>query len=154
MLKRHPIISVATFAYLGVVCWLTLNPAINSPEGSWLWWLYRSLERWGPTSWVTFAGVEFVINVIVFVPVGVLFLLFFGRRLWWVAIVFGVLGSCWIELAQYLWITERTADARDVLSNSIGIAIGVIAALAFTRPARSRRPSVGVVRESEVLPNA
>jgi glycopeptide antibiotics resistance protein len=151
MVRRHPITSVATFAYLGVVCWLTLNPTINTPEASWLWQLYVALEGWGPTSWVSFDEVEFVVNVLIFIPVGVLFVLLLGRSLWWAAIVFGIIGSFWIELAQYLWLTERTADTRDVVSNGIGMLIGVFVAMMVTRPARSRSIPMSATQPSEAV---
>jgi glycopeptide antibiotics resistance protein len=153
MVRRHPITSVATFAYLGVVCWLTLNPAINTPEASWLWRLYVALEGWGPTSWVSFDEVEFVVNVLIFAPVGVLFVLLLGRSLWWAAIVFGIIGSCWIELAQYLWLTERTADSRDVVSNGIGMVIGVFVAMVVTRPSRVRSVAATSAQQAEAVPS-
>lgn len=132
MFRQHPVLSVITLGYLGVVCWLTLNPSINTEESSWLWWLYRSLTGFEPTSWMTFNGIEFVINVLMFIPVGIFFVLLLGRRMWPLAIVFGIIGSCWIELAQYLWMPDRTADVRDVVSNSVGIVLGVMLALAIT----------------------
>lgn len=146
MFRQHPLVSVVTLAYLAVVGWLTLTPTINTPQASWLWWIYRDIERWGPTSWVTFLGVEFIANILMFVPVGVFFVLLLGRSRWWAAIIFGVIGSCWIELAQYLWLPERTADARDVLSNGIGIVIGVLVAELVTWPALRRRASAADAR--------
>jgi glycopeptide antibiotics resistance protein len=142
MFRQHPLLSVATLAYLGVVGWLTLSPSVNSPEASWLWWLYTTIERWGPTSWVTFLGVEFVANILMFLPVGVFFVLLLGRSRWWAAIIFGVIGSCWIELAQYLWLPDRTADVRDVLSNGIGVIIGVGVAELLTWPVLHRRRAI------------
>lgn len=145
MFRRHPILTAVTLGYLGVVCWLTLTPSMNADQSSWLWALYRMVRDYEPTQWVTFDGVEFVVNVLLFVPLGMLFLLVLGRRRWWAAILFGILGSCWIELAQYLWLPDRTADVRDVVSNGIGIVIGVVIAAVVSDPespnakARARR---------------
>ncbi len=139
MFRQHPIISATTVAYLAVVGWLTLTPSINAPQASWLWWTYRALGRWNPTSWVTFNGVEFVANALMFVPVGVFFVLLLGRSRWWAAIILGIIGSCWIELAQYLWLPERTADARDIFSNGIGMTVGVVIAELITWPVLRRR---------------
>ena len=138
MFRRHPLLSVVTVLYLGVVGLLTLNPWMNTDESSWLWSGFRMLRGWEPTAWVTFNGVEFVANIIMFLPVGAFFLLLLGRRAWWAAVLFGILGSCWIELAQYLWLPTRTSDGRDVISNGIGIVVGVVLTEIVTWPAARR----------------
>lgn len=137
MFRQHPVLSIATTAYLAAVCWLTLNPSINTEESSWLWSTYRALHDYGPTHWVTFDGIEFAVNLVLFIPVGIFFVLLLGRKRWFWAILFGLVGACWIELAQFLWLPERIADVRDVVSNGIGIVVGVLLALLLT--ARSSR---------------
>jgi glycopeptide antibiotics resistance protein len=72
-----------------------------------------------------------------FVPVGLFFLLLLGRRRWWLAILLGVVLTCGIEFAQ-LFIPTRVSDPRDILANSMGALIGVVAALVVTWPAATR----------------
>jgi glycopeptide antibiotics resistance protein len=140
--RQHPVLSVTTTLYLAAVGWLTLNPSINTEESSWLWWMYVTLSGNQPTEWMTFDGIEFFINLVMFMPVGVFFVLLLGRRRWPLAVVFGVLGSCWIELAQYLWLPDRTADFRDVVSNGMGIILGVGLGLLLTSgSARRAKPA-------------
>jgi len=137
--RRHPVLSIATVAYLGVVGWVTLGPQPLNADGRGL--LRRILRVLGDhdlTGWITYDRVEFAANVLMFVPIGLLFLLLFGRRQWWLAVLVGVALTLAIELAQ-LSIAERVSDPRDVLSNSIGTVLGVLVALVITGPAARRR---------------
>jgi glycopeptide antibiotics resistance protein len=141
MFLRHPVLTLVTLAYLGVVGWVTLGPQPLDAEGSAL--LYRLIDeapQHRSTSWLTYSRVEFLANVAMFVPIGVFFLLLMGRQ-WWLAAVFaGVAATFTIEFAQ-LFLPTRVPDPRDVVANSAGAAIGVIAALLVTTPAalRARR---------------
>lgn len=134
MLRRHPILSLATFSYLAVVGWLTLGPQPLDDEGRGL--LRRViawLRRHDATEWVTYSGVEFTANVLMFVPVGLFFVLLLGRRRWWLAVMLGVALTLGIETAQ-LFLVDRVPDPRDLLANSIGAALGVVGALLITWP--------------------
>ncbi len=136
---RHPILSLVTLAYLGFVGWITLGPApYDSGTSALVWRALRYLRRFDLTSWVTFSGVEFAANVLMFAPVGVFLVLLLGRRKWWIAIVFGFTASCAIELAQFYFIPSRVADVRDIVSNSAGTIVGVIGAELFTWPKAAR----------------
>jgi glycopeptide antibiotics resistance protein len=79
----------------------------------------------GPESHETTRWVEPALNVVLFVPLGLL--LCWGlqrvRRL----LVWGlcVLGSLAIEATQYLFLPGRDGSVRDVVTNSTGAAIGV-----------------------------
>lgn len=136
-----------TIAYLVVVGWVTLGPGPLDGEGSAvLSRLLRVLARSESTSWITYARVEFLSNVLMFVPIGVFFLMLFGRRLFLVAILAGVCLTVGIETAQ-LFLPGRVSDVRDLAANSAGTLIGVSAALILTTPAalrmRRARPSRG-----------
>ncbi|WP_111721258.1 VanZ family protein [Homoserinimonas sp. OAct 916] len=139
MFLRHPILSLVTLGYLGFVGWITLGPAPYDDRTAGI--LARVLElfsRHASTEWITFNLIEFVANIAMFVPVGVFFVLLFGRRQWWLAIVFGVLVSVGIELAQHFWLPTRVADVRDVIANGAGTMIGVIFVELFTWPKAHR----------------
>jgi glycopeptide antibiotics resistance protein len=89
------------------------------------------------TDWVTYDGVEFSANIAMFLPIGLFFLLLFGRKRWWLAIVVPFLMTLSIETAQ-VWIPGRVSDVRDVISNTTGAIVGVLVGLVITAP-RARR---------------
>jgi glycopeptide antibiotics resistance protein len=135
VLLRHPFLSVCTLAYLGFVAWMTLTPAPYDQRAAGLIWRgLNFFSRHQSTEWITFGVVEFLANIAMFVPVGVFLVLLFGRRQWWIAILFGILLSCAIEIAQLLWLPTRFPDVRDVISNGSGTIIGVMIAELITWP--------------------
>jgi glycopeptide antibiotics resistance protein len=137
--RRHPIVSVATLAYLGALAWLTLTPSDASVRTfSLLQRVVQAFQSNADTEFLTYPRVEFAANVALFVPMGVFVVLLLGRRLWWAGIFAGVLASCWIELAQGIWLSDRVSDPRDLLSNGLGTILGVLLALLITWPAADR----------------
>lgn len=132
MFRRHPILSLATFAYLGLVAWITLGPQpIDTGNDYWLLRVLGIFADHHTTSWITYARVEFGANIAMFVPIGVFFLLLFGRRAWFVAMFAGFVLTCAIETAQ-LFVPTRVTDIRDIISNTLGAVIGVLVALIIT----------------------
>jgi glycopeptide antibiotics resistance protein len=87
-----------------------------------------------------------LLNVLLFVPLGVLGALLTGRAWWWVTLA-GALGSVMVELAQRQWL-ERDASAADVVANTLGALVGAVAVSLLARrgsrragrPASPRRP--------------
>ena len=128
--------------YLVALAWLTLTPSDTSGEAlSILHRLLAVLQSIDALAWVRFDQVEFAANIALFVPMGLLLTLLLGRRGWWAALLVGIVASCWIELAQYVWLPSRVADPRDLVSNSIGTALGVLVVLAATWPGALRARS-------------
>lgn len=139
MFRQHPLLSVVTFVYLGVVGFITLGPQpLDEGTDSLVWRLLGFFARFGATDWITYSALEFWANVAMFVPVGLFFLLLLGRRRWWVAVLLGVGLTCVIEFAQ-MFLPSRVSDPRDILANSVGALAGVVIALIVTWPAAIRR---------------
>jgi glycopeptide antibiotics resistance protein len=139
VLRRHPVLSLLVVVYLAALAMLTLTPSpVGDRAFSLLGRLVAVLQGHERTDWVGYSLVEFVANIVVFVPLGLLVALIVGRRHWLMVIMTGLLASCWIELAQGIWIGDRVADARDIASNTIGTALGVVIALLVTWPAAQR----------------
>jgi glycopeptide antibiotics resistance protein len=136
MFRRHPLLTVATVAYLGVVGVVTLSPAPPNPD-SLLWRVVGLFDRFPATRWLDFPTVEFLANVAMFVPLGVFALLLLGRGRWWLAILFGIALTLAIEAVQQV-LPTRVSDPRDLIANSIGAAVGVLVALVATA-AKARR---------------
>jgi glycopeptide antibiotics resistance protein len=139
VLRAHPNLSLLLFVYLAVLGWVTLTPAGNIESStSALAQLAQAMSAGTGLRWIDFALVEFAANIILFVPMGVIVLLLLGRERWWVVIAVGVIASCWIELAQGVWLPSRVADPRDLVSNSLGTALGVALVFLAAVP-RARR---------------
>ena len=138
MFRQHPLLSLVTFVYLGVVGWLTLGPQpIDDGTDSIVFRILAWTARHPSLDWVGYAEVEFAANVAMFVPIGLFFLLLFGRRRWWIAVLLGVALTITIETVQ-LSLPDRVSDPRDLVANSVGALIGVIGALIVTTPAAIR----------------
>ena len=138
MFRRHPFLSLATVGYLAVVGWITLGPQpIDTGNGYWLWRALQFFSSHESTRWLTYDRVEFLSNVAMFVPIGIFFVLLFGRRLWFMSVISGVLLTLTIEFAQR-FIPGRISDVRDLVANSLGTAVGVLLALVLTQ-AKARR---------------
>ena len=143
VIRRHPVLSALTGVYLGGLAWMTLTPMpFETKRASVIEIAVAGLHRYPVTNWVTTAGFEVAIKVAIFVPFGLLLVLLAGRRRWVLVVFVGVLTSCWIELAQSIWIPSRAADGRDVLANSAGVLVGALLAVALISLAdrRAHRP--------------
>jgi glycopeptide antibiotics resistance protein len=145
MFRRHPYLSAATFGYLAVVAWLTLSPQVPDQRDGPLWQLALFLDRFSATQWLTFNDLEFVANIALFVPLGLFFVLLVGKRQWWLALGLAVVLTAGIEWVQQ-FIPSRVSDVRDILSNSLGAAIGVVITLSV---AAARQRARGVLHRKQ-----
>ena len=132
MFRRHPYLSLTTFAYLGFVAWITLGPQpFDDNDNALIWRALRFFERHDATDWITYQRLEFLTNVGMFIPVGMFFLLLFGRRMWFVALFAGVAMTFSIEFVQ-IFLPDRVSDVSDIIANSAGTLIGVLFTLVVT----------------------
>lgn len=72
-------------------------------------------------------------NVVLFIPAGWIAGTLLPRRKWWLGLCGGVLASATAELAQALLLPGRVPSLRDVLANSLGVALGILLAVALDR---------------------
>lgn len=105
MSARRYLLAGLAALYFGTLIGLTFMPGSAATRASWFW------------------------PFILFVPVGVLLVMLFGRRRWWVALGFGVLGAAWIEAAQVIWMPDGYASLNDLMWASIGVVVGVAISL-------------------------
>lgn len=141
MFRRHPYLSVVTFGYLAVVAWLTLSPQAPDQRDGPLWQLALFLDRFSATQWLTFNDLEFVANIALFVPLGLFFVLLVGKRQWWLALGLAIGLTAGIEWVQQ-FIPSRVSDPRDILSNSLGAAIGVVITLSVATARQRARAAL------------
>lgn len=98
-------------------------------------WLADGARSVGVPEWVLAARrFQFIVNVLVFVPVSAL-----GGVLWWSAdwrawTAYGFVLSCAVELAQrFVLPAGRVAQFEDVVANTLGALIGALCAWLFGR---------------------
>ena len=129
--------------YLGFVGLVTLTPGSDAPDyADFAARVLARLQRYPDldplTSRLSVERIEFLANIGLFVPLGVFLLLLVGTRLWFVALMAGIVLTSMIEAVQKE-IPGRVSDPRDVAANSIGMFAGVALAVLLTLPATLRR---------------
>lgn len=120
--------------YIWFILDSTLFGRTDSPE-----YQYKTIPFWsyfaildGETNLVK----EDILNVALFVPIGLLLYCIVAVRKWWIALVFGFgLSSC-IELLQLVW-KRGTCEFDDVFHNTIGCLIGYFIARIIIKCCRS-----------------
>ena len=126
---RPPALIAATIAYSALICWITLSSA---DSGSVLrassTWIIRMLERL-PLG-ISGERWEFVLNFAMFVPLGVLLVLTFGARFFWVALIVSIALTFSFEALQQ-FIPYRVPDPRDLLANGAGGVVGTLLGVAL-----------------------
>ncbi|ALX65536.1 hypothetical protein AB663_000038 [Microbacterium sp. XT11] len=91
-----------------------------------------------------FARVEFLANLLMFVPIGALAFVLLPRRAWLLSLAIGPALSFAIESTQRLALPHREATVGDLLANSAGATAGVgiaILCTVFFAPRTSPHPS-------------
>lgn len=91
--------------------------------------LLASLHFRGLFLSVDFLTIEFIGNILMFVPLGVFMAMLISQRHWWVLLFTGTLMSGAIELSQMLFLPGRFPEVRDLVSNTTGFLLGAIGAL-------------------------
>ncbi|MGH1548230.1 VanZ family protein [Leifsonia poae] len=138
-MRRRAVLPILTAVYLLAVAGITLDPVPGNPAGNpLLRSLLRAVSAVPGLGWVDYDVAEFTANVLLFVPMGLLFTLLLGVWRWWLAVAIGVFATLLIEFTQR-FLPARVSDPRDLLANTLGTLIGVaiVALVARRRRARS-----------------
>ncbi|WP_315095707.1 VanZ family protein [uncultured Cellulomonas sp.] len=137
MVRDDRVTRVLLVVYLIGLVRVTLWPRIGADD---TFDLVRTVLAWLNSTGVplSFSVTEFLANIALFVPFGILVGLL-TRSPWWAVVGLGLATSAVIELVQLLFLPDRVADLRDLLANTLGTAVGVGVLLAYRR--RARRPS-------------
>jgi len=141
--RGRVLLAAASALYLAGVASLTLGPQPEAAGGT-LVALGDWFAGWQGTAWLTFAVLEFVANIVLFVPLGVLWVAWTGPRRWWLAALAGLALSGAIEATQALALPDRFPDVRDLVANTLGALIGAAVTAAagrVRRRARAPRPA-------------
>lgn len=144
-MRPHRVAFWGLIAYVVVLAGVALWPQpVDRPIAELLHRALRWLHRRGVPGWFDYSVVESASNVLLFVPLGALVAWVIGRGYWWVGAAAGLLTSCAIELAQFLFLPGRYPTLADVLANTLGALLGALLALPLMsrrRPVRNRAPA-------------
>jgi len=83
----------------------------------------KAARRTAP--FASFSTLDAALNVVLFVPLGLLVLLMVGRKRWITVVIVGIIGSCWLQLAEMVWLPTTGASTGSFLEHIGGAAIGV-----------------------------
>jgi len=127
MTRRSIPFAVLTAAYLGIVALLTLGPTLWRTRPGLADYDVLSVSTWlDPSTWSRGLSTEFIANILLFVPLGLLLRLALPRATWAGAVLLGGAVSVAIEVLQVLG--PRVSDPRDVVANTLGALIGAVVA--------------------------
>jgi len=113
MIRARSVLSVGVALYLIALIWLAFVPRGDTVIPS-----------------AASAALQFALA-------SVLLVLVLGRRRWWVALGFAVLGTSWIEAAQSVWMPPGYALVSDVIAGTIGATVGALVTVAALRISRN-----------------
>ncbi|MGV8882281.1 MAG: VanZ family protein [Rhodoglobus sp.] len=131
-MTRRIVLAVGLGLYLIVVGFITLDPAPpDTTKNPVVLWITAATP-------LTYGAVEFLANIAMFVPIGVLVTLL--SRRWWMAAAVGFALTCAIELTQ-MFLPARFPDVQDIFANTSGAVLGslAVAAVRFLRDFRATK---------------
>lgn len=148
MLARPSVTVIRAAAGVALAAWLVvLAVTLLAPSAAGPSWLVETtaatLDRFGvPEALTDPSRVEFVLNVLAFVPLGLLGSAVWPMSTWrdWTAV--GFAASFSVEVVQAIALDGRSATHADVVANTLGASVGAALALTFVarlRGARSER---------------
>jgi VanZ family protein len=126
--------------YLAAVCWIVFSQDDGMDQANgWAAWVFDLIDEMkAGLPEFFFVAVEFVANVVMFVPFGVLVWLAFARPRWWVVVLLGLATTVTIELVQST-MPSRYSTVSDVVANTLGAAAGVLLVRSVAARAVRRR---------------
>lgn len=117
--------------YLVVLALIVFWPAhVDSNAGPFLHWVTAGVP------WLTYSRIEFIANVVLFVPFGAFLTRLLRRR--YLVPPLALATTIGIELVQSLYGGARTPSVSDVVANFLGALVGLFLML----PYRRCRPSI------------
>jgi VanZ family protein len=109
---------------LGVVVFSPSDEATDAP--GLIAWVFDRVDELRASFEPAYVALEFVANIALFVPFGVLVRLAFARPPWWAILLLGFATTVTIELVQST-LPTRFSTVSDVIANTAGTALGVLA---------------------------
>jgi glycopeptide antibiotics resistance protein len=131
MTRRSWPFAVGALVYLAIIGWVTLGPPPWQTRAPMDGYDVLSLSTWlDPRTWASLPTREFVANILMFVPLGMLVRLGLPRASWRLPVFLGAAVSLAIEVLQVG--SPRVSDPRDVVANVAGALVGAAVAFVVT----------------------
>ncbi|WP_455133494.1 VanZ family protein [Microbacterium aurum] len=86
---------------------------------------------------LTYPRIEFLANIVVFVPLGLLLTLILGQARW-LALPISFLATVTIEGVQAVLLNARTPSILDIIANTAGACVGILIAVLVEAHSRRR----------------
>ena len=131
-MSRAAVASTALGLAVVVGAFLVFQPSAATSSGA-IVWLSRRIADLGVPYHRASDVVGFSLNVALFVPGAAAAALLWRRVRWWHWVLVGFVVSAGIETMQGLFFASRDAEVRDLVSNTLGAALGSAAALLWLR---------------------
>ena len=150
---RRALIATLAVGYGAFLAFVVFWPSpVDRPVRGLLSRAIAEMHERGVPRFIDYGFIESAANVLLFVPVGILFGLMVSLRWWPLALLLGPALSAVIEIAQRFLLDERVSTVHDVIANSIGAAIGVVMAVILRVAVLARDEKV--IARSEALQRA
>lgn len=138
--RARPIAAVLLLLYAAAVLVVVMWPSpVDEKARGMLARILKGLHDRHLLEFLGYPQVEFLSNIALFIPLGVLLGLLLGRRIWGLAVLVCFAGSVAIELTQYVFLPARFATVDDVIANTLGALAGALVAGALLARWRRRR---------------
>jgi glycopeptide antibiotics resistance protein len=121
--SRAAVASAALALAVVVGAFLVFQPSAATSSGA-IVWLSRNIADLGVPYHRASDVVGFSLNVALFVPGAAAAALLWRRVRWWQWVLVGFVVSAGIETMQGLFFASRDAEVRDLVSNTLGAALG------------------------------
>lgn len=132
----HRILLSLLAIYLLALAFIVLWPTpVDQSSGHYLKSVLEWLHDRGIPSWFNYAVVEWLSNVVMFLPFGFLVAQYFKNRRIAKTFIAGFALSTAIESVQLLFFEQRTASILDIAANTLGALLGsaIFVILTFLR---------------------
>lgn len=115
--------------YLGVAAFIVFVPDGGIPTSS-VNAITMLLEEMGAPAWFNGDHVEFLTNVILFVPLTMLGATLLPSLRWWAWLEVGLGLTVAIEVWQLVFLPGRTPELADIVANTLGAMLGYLVVVA------------------------
>jgi glycopeptide antibiotics resistance protein len=132
VIRSRRLAGVLLVIYLLVVAFIVFLPTAGIASGS-VHRIWSALHAVGAPDWVTPNGVEFLTNVLLFIPLSFLGHTFRPHWAWGRWLLAGLTGTLLIEAVQMVLLPDRSAALIDVVANTLGSLLGYAVVVLVTR---------------------